>query len=73
MKIIANGHERPVESGWTVSDFIESMGFEPKYVVVELNGEALARERFAAAELAEGDRIEVVRAVAGGSEAKPDD
>lgn len=66
MQITANGKARPVEAGWTVSEFIESIGLNPKYVIVELNGEALERARFAELALNEGDRIEVVRAVAGG-------
>lgn len=66
MKIIANGRERPVDAGWSVAEFIESLGMDPRFVIIELNGEALERARFSEIRLAEGDRIEVVRAVAGG-------
>lgn len=66
MKVIANGRERPVDAEWTVDEFIESLGLDPKFVIVELNGEALERRRFGDVGLTEGDRIEVVRAVAGG-------
>lgn len=66
MRVIANGKPRPIEEGWTVADFIRSLGSDPKYVIVELNGDALDRSRFAEVRMAEGDRIEVVRAVAGG-------
>ncbi len=34
--------------------------------MVELNGEALERPRYASTALADGDRLELVRAVAGG-------
>lgn len=66
MKVVANGRERPVDPEWTVGEFIESLGLDPRFVIVELNGEALERGRFGDVGLAEGDRIEVVRAVAGG-------
>ena len=66
MQVIANGKSRPIEDGWTVADFIRSLGSDPRYVIVELNGEALDRNRFAEVRMADEDRIEVVRAVAGG-------
>lgn len=66
MKVIANGRERPVDPEWTVAEFIESLGLDPRFVIVELNGEALERGRFPGVGLADGDHIEVVRAVAGG-------
>ena len=66
MRVIANGKERPIEDGCTVAEFIRSLGSDPKYVIVELNGEALERSRFEEVRMAEDDRIEIVRAVAGG-------
>ena len=66
MRVIANGKERPIEDGWTVAEFIRSLGSDPKYVIVELNGEALERDRFEELRMVENDRIEIVRAVAGG-------
>jgi len=66
VRVIANGKERPSEDGATVAEFIRSLGSDPKYVIVELNGEALERSRFEEVRMAEYDRIEIVRAVAGG-------
>jgi len=66
VRVIANGKERPIEDGWTVAEFIRSLGSDPKYVIVELNGEALERDRFEELRMVENDRIEIVRAVAGG-------
>jgi sulfur carrier protein len=66
MQVIANGKSRPIEDGWTVADFIRSLGSDPRYVIVELNGEALDRNRFTEVRMVAEDRIEVVRAVAGG-------
>jgi sulfur carrier protein len=61
-----NGELRQVPDGSTVADLIESLGFGSRQVVVERNGEAVERARFAEVSLGPGDAVEVVRAVAGG-------
>lgn len=66
MTIVANGKARAVTDGATVADFLASLGWKPEWVVIEHNGEPLERARFGSVALREGDRIEVVRAVAGG-------
>jgi thiamine biosynthesis protein ThiS len=64
--VIANG--RPVElaEGASVADLIEAMGLTRRVVVVERNGEPVDRRQVGATPLRDGDRCEVVRAVAGG-------
>ncbi|MCA1727205.1 MAG: sulfur carrier protein ThiS [Actinobacteria bacterium] len=62
----ANGREYPLEEGSTVAAFILERGLDPALVVVEHNGEALERKRYEDVRLREGDRLELVRAVAGG-------
>jgi sulfur carrier protein len=66
MRVTANGRELRVEPGVSLSSFIRSRGLDPRYVVVERNGEPVERARYDELELAEGDRLELVRAVAGG-------
>jgi sulfur carrier protein len=66
MQVLVNGRPRPVDPGRTVGELIESLGLDLTSVVVELNGEALGRERYLEAALSDGDRVEIVRAVAGG-------
>ena len=66
MRVIANGEQFDVGYGLTVAAFIRSRDLDPRYVVVERNGEALKRGSYDEVRLAEGDRLEVVRAVAGG-------
>jgi sulfur carrier protein len=51
----------------TVAAFVRSRDLDPRYVVVERNGGPLERSRYEEVELADGDRLELVRAVAGGS------
>jgi thiamine biosynthesis protein ThiS len=67
MLITANGREFEVGSGTTLSAFIRSRDLDPRYVVVERNGEPVERARYDDLSLADGDRLELVRAVAGGS------
>jgi sulfur carrier protein len=65
--VMANG--RPVElpDGATFVALLETLGVPPKAVAaMEHNGEAVARADHAARPLSDGDRIELVRAVAGG-------
>ncbi len=66
MRVTANGKAVDVDAAMTVADFIRSRGLDPRFVVVEHNGEPLERARYEAIVLADGDRLELVRAVAGG-------
>jgi sulfur carrier protein len=66
MRVTANGERFEVEPGTTVAGFIRMRSLDPRFVVVELNGDPLERGRYDEVRLAEGDRLELVRAVAGG-------
>jgi sulfur carrier protein len=66
MNIVANGTPTELPAGATVTDLLETLGLGGKWVVAERNGEPVVRAAMSTTELAEGDRIELVRAVAGG-------
>jgi sulfur carrier protein len=66
MRVVANGEPYEVARGASVGDFVRMRGIDPQLVVVEHNGEALERSRYEEVRLADGDRLELVRAVAGG-------
>lgn len=66
MRLVVNGDDVDVDEGATVLDLLEQLGLGPKWVVVERNREPVERRDVSTTELAEGDRIELVRAVAGG-------
>jgi thiamine biosynthesis protein ThiS len=66
MRVTANGKDVDVDPAFTVGDFIRSRNLDPRFVVVEHNGEPLERARYEDVRLADGDRLELVRAVAGG-------
>ena len=67
MRVTANGRTLEIGEPTTVAAFVRSRGLDPRYVVVERNGEPLERTRYEEVELVDGDRLELVRAVAGGS------
>lgn len=66
MKVIANGDAMEVPDGSTVEDLLGRLGLGGKWVLVERNGEPVARRELGTTVLADGDRLELVRAVAGG-------
>jgi sulfur carrier protein len=66
VRLVVNGGARDVADGTTMPALVESLGLQVGSVVVEHNGTALLRSEVLAAVLADGDRIELVRAVAGG-------
>ena len=66
MVVVANGDEVEVDDGATVADLLEQLGLGKRLVVVERNGEPVTRADRATTSLHEGDRLELVRAVAGG-------
>ncbi len=66
MRVLANADPVELDEGATVDDLLVHLGLGGKWVVVERNREPVARAHFPTLVLAEGDRIELVRAVAGG-------
>jgi sulfur carrier protein len=66
MTVTLNGGVRELPDGTGLIELIEQLGLRPGSVVVERNGEALPRSAMDGVVLADGDRLELVRAVAGG-------
>ncbi len=64
--VIANGQEVPTSLPCTLEQFLVAQGLLPRSVVVEHNGEAVAPSQFCQRELRAGDRLEIVKIVAGG-------
>ncbi len=69
MKVInvsINGTTRQLPDSTGVAALIEEMGLTGKRIALERNGEIVPRSLFAAQQLADGDKLEVVVAVGGG-------
>jgi len=66
MKLTVNGEPMALPAGATVGALIESLGLAGKRLAIELNENIVPRSQHADTALAEGDQIEVVRAIGGG-------
>jgi thiamine biosynthesis protein ThiS len=66
VNVVANGTPTELADGATLADLLDALGLGAKWVVAERNGSAVPRAAAAETVLADGDRIELVRAVAGG-------
>ena len=66
MIVTANGKDVELSDGATLADLIDTLGLSNRLIVAERNGEAIPRRAIPATVLCDGDRLELVRAVAGG-------
>jgi sulfur carrier protein len=64
--VIANGRETDAALPCSIEQFLMDNKLLPRSVVVELNGEAVAPSQFSRRLLTDGDRLEIVKIVAGG-------
>ncbi len=64
--VVANGKPVAAQLPCSIEAFLLAQKLLPRSVVVEHNGEAVAPSEFAGRQLQSGDRLEIVRIVAGG-------
>jgi thiamine biosynthesis protein ThiS len=64
--VVANGQQIPARVPCSIEEFLLAQSLLPRSVVVEHNGEAVAPSEFSRRQLAAGDRLEIVKIVAGG-------
>ena len=64
--VIANGQRVESKLPGSITEFLVARNLLPRSVVVEHNGEAVAPSEFAGRQLRAGDRLEIVKIVAGG-------
>ena len=64
--ITANGQLIATRLPCTIEEFLVAQGLLPRSVVVEHNGEAVAPSEFPRRQVKAGDRLEIVKIVAGG-------
>jgi thiamine biosynthesis protein ThiS len=67
MKLTINGESREFAPLSTVSELLARLAMKPDRVAVELNRELVPRNRWATTEVSEGDKLEIVHFVGGGS------
>ncbi|BAZ47736.1 thiamine biosynthesis protein ThiS [Nostoc sp. NIES-4103] len=61
-----NGETRSCNSQTVLPDLLQQLGFNPRLVAVEYNGEILHRQFWPETKIQPGDRLEVVTIVGGG-------
>jgi len=66
MNIIVNGVSQKITENCTTEQLLDQMGFGGKRVAVELNLEIVPRSDYSQTLIADGDKIEIVRAIGGG-------
>src|SRR4051794_29165651 len=69
LRLTVNGEMRTAPPGTTVTGLLATMGIDPARVAVERNQDVIPRRTWTEAALADGDRIEIVAFVGGGSDA----
>lgn len=66
--LLVNGETRTCSSQSRLPDLLQQLGFNPRLVAVEYNGEILHRQFWPDTQVQEGDAIEIVTIVGGGRE-----
>ena len=66
VRVSINGEERALPDGLTLAGLLERLGTPDRGVAVAKNDRVVRRSHFAAEPVSEGDRIEIIKAVAGG-------
>ena len=64
--VVANGHQVQAAVPCSIEQFLLAQDLLPRSVVVEHNDEAVAPSEFPHRQLHVGDRLEIVKIVAGG-------
>ena len=64
--VVANGQRIQSQLPCSLEQFLVTQHLLPRSVVVEHNGEAVAPSEFSGRQLQLGDRLEIVKIVAGG-------
>ena len=66
MTVILNGESRSVAEVTTIAALVRELNLIPATLLIEHNGLALHREEWNSRALREGDKVELIRVVAGG-------
>ena len=67
IKLQVNGKEVERDGPIPLVAYLQTLGVNPRAVAVEHNGEILERTAFESTVLRDGDKVEIVRMVGGGS------
>lgn len=66
IQLTINGKEREMDGPTDLTTYLESIGVSLKAIAVAVNGTVLRKDELPSVTLADGDEVEIVRAVGGG-------
>jgi sulfur carrier protein len=66
VKATINGEERELPDGITVAALLEQLGIVRNGIAVAKNDRVVRRAEYESSEIANGDAVEIIKAVAGG-------
>lgn len=66
MKLTVNGEDRRVPDNITLLQLLVEFEIDPQAVAAAVNGEIVSQHQFKQHRLSSGDRVELVRPMAGG-------
>lgn len=67
MQITVNGKPRAIATACTLLELLQQHDLNPLVVAIEYNGDIIRRERFGEITIQDGDTVEIVHMVGGGS------
>ena len=70
LTVILNGNHTVVAEGSGIRELVLSLSLNPERVAVELNRVIVRRGAWGSTTISEGDRVEIVHFVGGGSDAE---
>ena len=66
MKAMVNGEQRELRDGATIAELLADLGAPVTGIAVARNERVVVASMYAREQIADGDRIEIIKAVAGG-------
>ncbi|HXC63356.1 MAG TPA: sulfur carrier protein ThiS, partial [bacterium] len=72
MQIQLNGKSEEIPEGTTAAGLLEMKGLHPSMAAMDVNGDLVRKDARAAVVLKQGDKVEVVRMIAGGAPGQDD-
>ena len=70
MRLQINGEQKEFDNGLSLAQLVERLAMKPDRVAIERNREIVPRGDWAETTLADGDRLEIVHFVGGGTASK---
>ena len=67
MRVQINGEPNELREGMTLGELVAQLGLAPERLAIERNREVVRRARWAETVIAEGDQLEIVHFIGGGT------